>query len=170
MDAIDTARGLAAVAQIGLGFTGFIAVVVTLSGNPRTWAPIDRLRVASMLAASLATMLFALLPFALVGIGLGQQTSFRIASVFQAVFLTGCATYVTARIQRSGSRGIVSPGIVALTTSLRAVMVALQLGNALGAFGAATDGVFFFGLIWLLAECGFLLVRLIFVRPHPGAE
>ena len=165
LDTIDTARGLAAVAQIGLGFTGFIAVVVTLSGNPRAWPAIDRLRVASMLAASLATMLFALLPFALVGIRLPLPTSFRIASALLAVFLTVSATWVTARIQR-GARGVVSPGIVALTTSLRGVMVALQLGNALGSFGAATGGVFFFGLIWLLAECGFLLVRLIFVRPE----
>jgi hypothetical protein len=47
-EAIEAARGLAAIAQIGLGFTGFIAVVVTLSGDPRTWASIDRLRVASV--------------------------------------------------------------------------------------------------------------------------
>jgi ABC-type transporter Mla maintaining outer membrane lipid asymmetry permease subunit MlaE len=59
----------------------------------------------------------------------------------------------------------VTRGIVVLTTSLRTLIIAFQVANAAGVFGAASIGVFLFGLMWLLAECGFLLVRLLFVRP-----
>lgn len=165
---IEAARGLAAVAQIGLGFTGFIAIVVALSGDPRAWSPLDRLRVASMLADSLATMFFALLPFALVHVGMSQAATFRLASGLLGAFVGASAAYVFSRRIRRDlvPHGIVSRPIVALTTSTRAAMVALQLANAAGVFGSAVIGVFFFALIWLLAECGFLLVRLLFVRPQ----
>jgi hypothetical protein len=94
-EAIEAARGLAAVAQIGLGFTGFIAIVVALSGDPRAWAPADRLRVASMLADSLAAMFFALLPFAVVHVGVAAESTFRIASGLLAIFLAASAGYVS---------------------------------------------------------------------------
>ena len=166
-EAIEAARGLAAIAQIGLGFTGFIAVVVTLSGDPRTWARIDRLRVASMLADSLATMFFALLPFALVHVGAAPETTFRIASALLASFLTTSAIVIVSRRERRDvvPHGVVTRRIVVLTTSLRTLVIAFQVANAAGIFGAASIGVFLFGLMWLLAECGFLLVRLLFVRP-----
>lgn len=167
VEEIEAARGLAAVAQIGLGFTGFIAIVVALSGDPRAWSPIDRLRVASMLADSLATMFFALLPFAVVHAGMSPESTFRLASALLAGFLAVSALYVFSRRERREvvPRGIVNRPIVLLTTSLRAIMVGLQTANAAGLFGDAVVGVFFFALMWLLAECGFLLVRLLFVRP-----
>ncbi len=167
LEEIEAARGLAAVAQIGLGFTGFIAIVVALSGDPRAWAPIDRLRVVMMLSNSLATMFFALLPFALVHVGMSPEMTFRLANGLLAAFLIVGAFYVFARRQRRAlvPRGVVTLQIVTLTTSLRAFIVALGVANALGAFGTAAVGIFIFGLMWLLAECGFLLVRLLFVRP-----
>jgi len=170
LEEIEAARGLAAVAQIGLGFTGFIAIVVALSGNPRDWAPIDRLRVASMLSGSLATMFFALLPFAVVHVGVAPEPTFRLASGLLAAFLVASAGYVFSRRERREfvPHGVVTRRIVALTTSMRAIVVALEVANAGGAFGTAAIGIFFFGLMWLLAECGFLLVRLLFVRPTPG--
>jgi len=103
LEEIEAARGLAAVAQIGLGFTGFIAIVVALSGNPRDWAPIDRLRVASMLSGSLATMFFALLPFAVVHVGVAPEPTFRLASGLLAAFLVASAGYVFSRRERRDS-------------------------------------------------------------------
>jgi hypothetical protein len=167
LEEIEAARGLAAVAQIGLGFTGFIAIVVALSGDPRAWAPIDRLRVVMMLSNSLATMFFALLPFALVHVGMSPEMTFRLANGLLAAFLIVSASYVFSRRERRDlvPHGIVARRIVTLTTSLRAIVVVLGAANAYGAFGTATIGIFFFALMWLLAECGFLLVRLLFVRP-----
>ena len=167
VEEIEIARGLAAVAQIGLGFTGFIAIVVALSGDPRAWSSLDRLRVASMLADSLATMFFALLPFALVHVGVSTESTFRAASGLVAVFVGVSAAYVFSRRERNEvvPHGVVARGIVLLTTSTRAAMALLLALNTAGLFGAAAVGVFFFALLWLLSECGFLLVRLLFVRP-----
>jgi len=48
---------------------------------------------------------------------------------------------------------------VALTTSLRTLIIAFQVANTAGVFGTASIGVFLFGRMWLLAECGFLLAN-----------
>lgn len=50
-----------------------------------------------------------------------------------------------------------------------AAMVALQLANAADLFGGAVIGMLFFALLWLVAESGFLLVRLLFVWPQGDA-
>ncbi len=120
-----------------------------------------------MLGNSLATMFFALLPFALVHVGASPEATFRIASALLACFLTTSAIVILSRRERRDvvPRGVVSMPIVVLTTSLRTLIIAFEVANSAGVFGGASIGVFIFGLMWLLAECGFLLVRLLFVRP-----
>ena len=150
MDALLT------IAQIALGFAGFTGVVSAFR-SPQTWGLHESFRLARMLDSSLYALLLALLPPGLEGAGVSPVVTWRFASALFAAALLfrlwrafaamrAMSPEVRARLNHVAAR------VIQVSNVLMAVLLAL---NSLGVFWDPGFGVYYAGLLCLIAIAAF---------------
>jgi hypothetical protein len=162
---VDPTETLLAIAQIALGLAGFGGIFVAL-GRERaeTRRPADVYRLTLLLSTALSTLVLSLLPVALRALGLPEAAVWALSSTVMSALLVGLAL-VTVRMRRPHREEIragEAPFVAMLIWVLSVATLVAQLANAGGLF-AAGFGVFFAGLVFLVAFGSYLFARMLFL-------
>jgi len=162
----ELAEALLAIAQIALGLAGFGGVFVAVGrGGAAERRPADTYRLVLLLTTALATLALSFLPVTLRALGLEGSSVWRLASALLAA-VVAALLFVFRRWRlryldeiREGEAAWVATGVLLVFAGL----VAAELLNAAGAFGARAAGVFFVGLVSLVTFGSYLFARMLFL-------
>lgn len=164
---MDPFDALMLVGELSLGIAGFSGVVVALGKRPTAWARVDRIRLATLLAASLGAMFYVLLALLLTIFIDDRQVVWRVSSLFVAVHLLAMlVAFVPAAwsITRE-TTGLTSPYSIAVFIPIVVLSIAMLIVQVLSAaklLPLDPFGAFFAGLVALLLISGTQFVRLLF--------
>jgi glucan phosphoethanolaminetransferase (alkaline phosphatase superfamily) len=157
---------LLTLAEVAVAFAGFASIVAIFQVRwTREDVPFDLFRFWVMLAFSLATLLFALLPFLLHFLGLSDDATWRSCSALLALFVVANGVFIGNLVRRR-----VPTVVSSLTRSLNiganttyAVTLISQITNLLGVLGRPGFGLYLLGLLLILVGAGVNFVRLVWV-------
>jgi hypothetical protein len=163
---LDPTEALLAIAQIALGLAGFGGIFVAI-GRERTAAlrPADSYRLILLLSTALSTLVLSLLPVALGSLEVAEASVWRASSAVMSALLLGLGA-VTVRMRRPHREEIragEAPFVAAVIWVLALVTLAAQLASAAGTCAARGFGIFFFGLVFLVAFGSYLFARMLFL-------
>ena len=163
---IDIANALLTLAQVAIGLAGFSAILVALSGKPHQWTPVDAFRIRNILALSFQTVFLALTPLVLAFFSLPESTVWKVSLLISAAGTFGGVLLVLSGVYRLSrpERAVLNARVVSSVTVVLFATAAVEL---LAAFGIVRPGpgVFFLGLVVLLAVSTVLVARFLFARP-----
>ena len=163
---MDRAEALLAVAQIALGLAGFGGVFVALSHDrARTRGPADTYRLVLLLCTALSTLVLSLLPIAFQSIGVSERALWALSSALMAALLVWLLV-VTLRWRRGHPAEIRAgelPWVAGAVSSLALLCLVGQMLNAAGLFRPHDFGVFFLGLVFMVAFGSYLFARMLFL-------
>ena len=165
--AINTSDVLLAYSQLALGLAGFSAILVALSGSPNQWTSVDAFRIKNMLAFSFAGVFLALVPVLLTFFAVPEPKLWRISLLVLAATTSGGALFAFAGTRRLtlSERSVLSRPLIFSVLSILLAAASLEAATAFGREKSA-PGVFFCGLLVLLAMSVYLVVRFLFARPE----
>ena len=128
---------LSLIAELGVGFTGFVAIFLIFARREGRFSPVDSIRVRVMIASSLIAVFMALLPLLLALTELSPTAIWRSSSLaFLAVVLSMGA--MIARVQLALPPDDQAPGSPTnkiIGWGLATLAGSLLVANSLGAFG-----------------------------------
>jgi hypothetical protein len=163
---VDPTEALLAIAQIALGLAGFGGIFVAV-GRERAAAlrPADSYRLTLLLSTALSTLVLSLVPVALRALEVSEASVWRSSSAVMSALFLGLGV-VTVRMRlphleeiRAGE----APWMAAAIWVLAFATLAAQLASAAGLGTLAGFGVFFLGLVFLVAFGSYLFARMLFL-------
>jgi len=146
------AAELALIAELGVGFAGFVAIFLIFARRDGRFSPADSLRVRSIITASFQTVFASLLPLALSLYGLSGPQLWRIASLLAIAAAVPVVLHI-ARLHLSlapQDRAEVGLAHSYIAWGLSAVSVVLFIANAAGSLGGPGAALYVSALIGLL--------------------
>jgi len=162
---VEQTESLLAIAQIALGLAGFGGVFIALGQSAGVRHPADSYRLVLLLSTALSTLVLSLLPVALHFIGLPEPALWRLASALLAGLLATLIA-VFGHLRRRNLEEIRSgeaAAVAALIWVVAGLVLAAEALNAAGSIGASPAGVFFAGLVFLVAFGSYLFARMLFL-------
>ncbi len=128
---------LSLIAELGLGFAGFLAIFLIFARRESRFSPADGIRVRGIVYASFVAIFMALLPLVLMQVKLGEITMWRASSVvFLLVGIFVCASIGRAQLSASADeRAGVGFLNNVVTWGISALALVLLGANAVGGFG-----------------------------------
>jgi hypothetical protein len=144
---------LSLIAELGLGFAGFLAIFLIFARRESGFSPADGLRVRGIVYASFVAIFMALLPLILMQVELGEITMWRASSVvFLLVGIFVCASIGRAQLSMSPDEraglGILNNVV---TWGMSALVLVLLGANAVGGFGEPSAPPYLTALVLSLA-------------------
>jgi hypothetical protein len=163
---IDVASALLTFAQVAIGLAGFSAILVALSGKPHQWTPVDAFRIRNILAFTFQSVFLSLIPFVLAFFSLPQARVWQASLVILAIATLGGVLLVISGVYRLSrpERAVLNMAVVSTVAAILFTMAAIELLATFGILHPAS-GVFFLGLVVLLAVSTALVARFLFARP-----
>jgi hypothetical protein len=164
LDAFDT---LLTLSEVSLGLAGFAGIIVVFGRGPGALPPADSLRLAALVAASLGTLFFSLIPIALGFVGVPEPELWGWSSAIMLVAVVPAHVVGVLWMRRNREEILeVAPLrlLVFIATIILANLIA-QVCNALGVGSLPMFGVYLFGLILYLLFAAIQFARMLFVRP-----
>jgi hypothetical protein len=163
---LDTAA-FQSLAEFAIALAGFVGVVIVFRRGEDRLHPADDIRVFIALLSSLAGAFLALLPVSLNLFALAPATSFIFSSAMYAAVVLSLLLLVATRIGRLApdSRAVLSRPLTLFFYTLLGSSVAANLLNVVSFFGEPSGGVYFIGIVALLANCATVFARIVFIRP-----
>jgi hypothetical protein len=128
---------LSLIAELGLGFAGFLAIFLIFARRESGFSPADGLRVRGIVYASFVAIFMALLPLILMQVELGEITMWRASSVaFLLVAIFVCASIGRAQLSTSPDERARAGFLNNVVTWGMSTLAVVLLGaNAVGGFG-----------------------------------
>ena len=163
---IDLANALLTVAQVAIGLAGFSSILVALSGKPHQWTPVDAFRIRNILAFTFQSVFLSLIPFVLSFFSLPPSTVWQASLLILVVATVADVLLILAGVYRlsASERAVLKTLVVSTVTVTLCIAAVVELIAVFGAIGPAS-GVFFLGLVVLLAVSTVLVARFLFARP-----
>ena len=165
---MESLESFTTIAEIGIALAGFSGLVVVLRKTTGALNAIEKYRMSVLLATAFGAMFLALLPGALQHLGLADDILWRTSSAFLTafsfVFVLGWV--LSSRRFFHVAREIFSVPAFSLMTVGHLTNLVLQLSVTLGLWGDGKPGVYFLGLVWLLAHASQQFVRMLFIQPR----
>ena len=163
---MDRTEALLAIAQIALGLAGFGGIFVAV-GRERAAVlrPADAYRLTLLLSTALSTLVLSLVPVALHALEVSELSIWRASSAAMSTLLAGLGV-VTVRMRRphrAEIRAGEAPWMATAIWVLAFATLAAQLVSAAGLTALAGFGVFFSGLVFLVAFGSYLFARMLFL-------
>jgi hypothetical protein len=162
---VDPTEALLAIAQIALGLAGFGGIFVAVGRERRAaLRPADSYRLTLLLCTALSTLVLSLVPVALRSLDVADRSVWRVSSAIMSALLVGIgvATVRMRRPHREEIRAGEAPWMAAAIWVLSFATLAAQLASAAG-LGPGGFGVFFLGLVFLVAFGSYLFARMLFL-------
>jgi hypothetical protein len=163
---IDIASALLTFAEVAIGLAGFSAILVALSGKPHQWTQVDAFRIRNILAFTFQSVFLSLAPFVLAFFALPQPLMWQLSLSILAIATLADVLLVLSGVYRlsAADRAVLNLRVVSSVIVVLSVMAIIEL---LAVFGIThpAPGVFFLGLIVLLAVSTALVARFLFARP-----
>jgi hypothetical protein len=154
-------------AQVAIGLAGFSAILVALSGKPHQWTPVDAFRIRNILAFTFQSVFLSLTPFVLAFFSLPESTVWQVSLLILAMATLASVLLVLSGVYRlsASERAVLNAVVVSTVVVTLCFMAVVEL---LAAFGITrpASGVFFLGLVVLLAISTALVARFLFARPR----
>jgi hypothetical protein len=149
-------------AEVAVAFAGFASVVTAFRRRePDGWAPQDVIRFQLMIASSLSTAFFALLPIAVGFFGVGERGVWGFASGLLCAYLVLTLVAVGRRALVL-TRGASLNPLISFAFISGAVVSAVLLGlNTAGVVFERALGPYFVGLLFLLVLAGVSFARML---------
>ena len=165
MSALDA---LLTLAEFSLALAGFTGVVVIFGRGGGDWHPIDSYRIQVALWGSIGPAFLSLISVGLHMLGFVEDTLWRASSLLFILYVILVLGFMIPRLIRldPDSRALLPLLALVLAPFLVLGTISAQVLNVLGVWFAPQPGVFFLGLIVLLAGGAFAFVRTVFVRPR----
>lgn len=157
---------LALIAELGVGFAGFVAIFLIFARRDGRFSPADSLRVRSIITASFQTVFGSLLPLVLSLYGLSGPQLWRIASLLAIAAAVPVALHV-ARLHLSLThQDRAEVGLVHsyIAWGLSAMSGMLLIANAAGLLGGPGAALYVTALIALLGIATSNFVTIAFKR------
>ena len=166
MLAIDVANALLTLAQVAIGLACFSAILVALSGKPHQWKPVDAFRIRNILAFTFQSVFLSLTPLVLAFFAWPEATVWKASLLVITMATFGNVLLVLSGVYRlsRAERAVLNAGVVSTVTAVLFATAAVELVAAFGLVRPA-PGVFFLGLVVLLAVSTVLVARFLFARP-----
>jgi hypothetical protein len=102
VDALPFRDALVGIAQVSIVFAGFAGISVVLSRRlPEQWTYGEAVRMACMIESSLSAAFFALLPFAFVGFGAKESTTWSASGFLFAIVMFAHMVATAVRMRRA---------------------------------------------------------------------
>jgi len=159
---------LTILAEIFVAFAGFTGIVAALGHRSEgKWRPVDVIRFQTMLQASLAGLVFSVVPFGFHYFGVAEAITWGFGSALLAVYVV---YFIVTTIQKHKKLRATDdpdfvPGVRLVLLTLAVPVVASQLLNAIGVGLLHSFSGFLVGLLYLLLMCCAMFVLLLrFVR------
>ena len=166
---------LIVIAEVSVAFAGFAGIVAVFRQRDlEEWAPVDAARFRFMVECSLATILFALLPFVFHHLGASPTATWSACSALMAAAVVCLLVIASLRMRRVRSQ--TSGFNTALLRFLQAgslLMLALLVLNSLRIGFTGEFGPYLAALAWLLVASGVNFFRLLLFgvgRGHSSRE
>lgn len=143
---------LETIAELSITLAGFAGIVYVFSETD-SGSDIRFWRIRNLLLIAFFTMLAALAPLGLPALGVAEELIPRIASGILALFLLFLAVLVPPsffKLEVASRSRLGKPFFYAMLVLLSATLL-VQILNMLGTFGSLSFGVFYFGLVLMLA-------------------
>jgi hypothetical protein len=155
---------LETIAELSVAFTGFTGVVAVLGRRSAApWAPLEVFRFRVLLGASLAALLFSLLPFPLHYARLSEEATWRTGSTLVAIHLATVAALDArslAAVRREAGRQALL-GLEAAVSFVAVIVFSVQVLNAFGYFSTNPFAPYFGALLYYLLVSALNFVRLL---------
>lgn len=162
---------LQTIAELAVAFTGFTGVVAVFGRRAdEPWAPLELFRFRVLLGASLAALLFSLLPFVMHYAGASARTTWALGSGLVALHLAAVALLdarYLLRVAPGKDRAPRYPGEIVVGAVALGV-VAVQLLNVVGLLGGGSFAGYLVALVYYLFVAALNFVRLL-AREGVGA-
>jgi hypothetical protein len=152
---------LQTLAEVGISLAGFTGIVAVLGRrSDGEWAPHEWLRLAMMLNFSFGSVFFAFLPLLFVAVGAREPGAWAASSALLAAFLLVSYGIIVRRVLQLGDVARSEfPRWAGVTVGAGTLVVfGLQTSNALGPSGF---GLYFVGMLWLVAAAALQFYRLL---------
>lgn len=157
-------------AEVAVAFAGFASVVTAFRRREHAdWDAQDVLRFRLMIASSLAVVLFALIPFALMFFGASESRALILSSGLLALYLVASLAAAARRTRSLTSTRALNPYISVSFSAGALLVLALELSNVAGLFSGRELGPYFVGLLYLLVLAGVAFARMLPVA-HRSVE
>jgi hypothetical protein len=162
---MDRAEALLSIAEIALGLAGFGGIFMALGSRGAARDPADTYRLVLLLGTALSTLVISLFPVAFQAVEMPDRIVWCASSALTTILLASLVVFAE-RWRRRYPDEIRAGELPLAAAAVRAVALltlASQIANAAGLFGARAFGVFFFGLVFLVAFGGYLFARMLFL-------
>ena len=126
----------------------------------------DAFRIRNILAFTFQSVFLSLVPFVLTFFALPESATWQVSLLILAAATLGDVLLVLSGVYRMSrsERAVLKAVVVSTVTAVLCVMTAVELLAAFGILRPAS-GVFFLGLVVLLAVSTVLVARFLFARP-----
>jgi hypothetical protein len=149
-------------AEVAAAFAGFASVVTVFRRRQHEgWEPGDVLRFQLLITASLSTVFFALLPFAVGFFGASEPTIWSWSSGALGLYVALLLGMILRRGLALTTAGSLNPWVAWPFTVGGGVAVVLQVLNAAGWVFERELGPYFVGLLYLLVLAGVSFGRML---------
>jgi len=157
---------LALIAELGVGFAGFVAIFLIFARRDGRFSPADSLRVRSIITSSFQAVFGALVPLALSLYGLAGSDLWRFASLIAIACATPVATHIARVHFQLAPTDRAEVGFIHSVTAwgLSALAGALFVANAAGFLGGPSASLYITALICLLGIATSNFVTIAFKR------
>jgi hypothetical protein len=150
---------LETVAEVSVAFAGF-AGIVSVFGRSRIDPEVRMWRIRVMILTSLVTLLFALLPAALLESGLLRESAWRISTLLLSAGIAA-QLYLTLHWMPASFGGLLATRIGVFLSCSSIIFSAMEFGVSLKLIPLAASAAYFWGLLYLLFLCAQHFFRLI---------
>ena len=156
---------LLTVAELAVAFAGFASIVVLFQHrDPSRWPAAVPVRLRAMVESSLGTLYGALMPFPLHAIGLEGETLWATSSAAVIVALVVVGIVFYRRASPHLPSGELSRRFTLTIAAFTALVVLIQLGNAIGFPFGSGFGLYLIAVLWALLVASIMFLRMV-VRP-----
>ncbi len=160
---MEPSDALLTISELSIAIVGFAGIVTVLQPAETRHLEQNRFRLRLMMELALASLVFSLLPLALLYGQGSNELSWSIASAVLAIAVPAYIIYQRARQRRiTGPEPVPSAGFRGFVQVGSGFVTLVQLLNTVGVVFHRSFTAYFIGLAWLLVLSAILFVRIIF--------
>ena len=140
---------------------------MALSGHPAQWTRVDSFRIKNLLAFSFQAIFLSLVPVLLKLFAISDRAMWQLSLAVLSFGTISVTLFAFAGFRRltQPERAVLRPLFVYSIMAVLSTVAIVELSFAFWGSVAAAPGMFFTGLVTLLAVAVYLIVRFLFARP-----